>query len=163
MKFTEITQKDIPLIQSLAKQSWESAYSEIISKEQIDYMLATMYSAEEIGSHIQNPNYHYYLIQKGEGTVGFMGFEHHYENGTTKLHRIYLLPDAKGQGFGKAGLHFLKIKTTECGNRRIILNVNKENVAKKVYESQGFKIYGEGVFDIGRGFVMDDYLMELNL
>ena len=29
-----------------------------------------------------------------------------------------------------------------------------------MYESQGFKIYHEEIFDIGNGFVMDDYLLE---
>ena len=71
-----------------------------------------------------------------------------------------LIEEAKGKGCGKTALNFLKKQTSEKGDSRIILNVNKENSAKSVYESQGFNIYEEGVFDIGNGFVMDDYLME---
>ena len=37
---------------------------------------------------------------------------------------------------------------------------DKYNSAKQFYESQGFSVYDEGVFDIGNGYVMDDYLME---
>lgn len=163
MKFIQAKTDDIALIQQLARTSWESAYAEILSREQIDYMLNEMYSADEISSHLKHPNYHYFLIENDEKPVGFIGFEHHYEPETTKLHRVYLIPEAKGLGFGKAAIDFLKEKTEKIGNRRIILNVNKNNSARKIYESQGFKVYDEGVFDIGGGYVMDDYLMEFVL
>ncbi len=154
------SKKDIPLIRDLAEKSWNSAYSGLLSQQQIDYMLSQMYSVEEITEHFQNPNYHYYLILDQNSAVGFIGYEHHYEPGTTKLHRIYLIDGAKGKGCGKTALIFVKKQTAEKGDSRIILNVNKENSAKSVYESQGFRIYADGVFDIGNGFVMDDYLME---
>ncbi|KIC62095.1 GCN5 family acetyltransferase [Chryseobacterium taiwanense] len=125
-------------------------------------MLSTMYSAEEIGSHLQQPNYHYYLIQDdAHGSYeGFIGYENSYEENTTKLHRIYLVPESKGKGFGKDALLFLNEKTAKYGDKRIVLNVNKNNSARNFYESQGYKVYDEGVFDIGNGFFMDDFLME---
>ncbi|MEY8761782.1 GNAT family N-acetyltransferase [Chryseobacterium tongliaoense] len=163
MKLIIATEKDIPMIQELARRSWEKAYAEILSGEQMEYMLSTMYSAEEISDHLQNPNYHYYLIvDEVTGSFdGFIGYEHAYENQTTKLHRIYLVPESKGKGLGKKALVFLAEKVAENGDGRIILNVNKYNDARKFYESQGYKVYDEGVFDIGNNFFMDDYLMEL--
>jgi len=165
MKLIEATEKDIPMIQDLARRSWESAYSGIISHEQIDYMLGKMYSEEEISSHLKNPDYHYFLIfdENNNSFEGFMGYENGHEDATTKLHRIYLVPESKGKGFGKEALNFLKQKISESNDKRIILNVNKENNAKNFYESQGFKVYDEVVLDIGDGFVMDDYLMEFKL
>ena len=163
ISFKKATKVDIPQIQELAKKSWNSAYQNIISQDQIDYMLQQMYSEEEISSHLENPNYQYYLILKDETAAGFIGFEFHYENATTKLHRIYLLEDFKGQGLGKAAINFLKGKTSETTDNRIILNVNKNNPAKQMYESQGFTTYKEDIFDIGNGYVMDDFLMEFFL
>ncbi|WP_160140046.1 GNAT family N-acetyltransferase [Chryseobacterium sp. c4a] len=162
MKLIQATGKDIPLIQDLARRSWENAYAEILSVEQMEYMLSEMYSEHEIGVHLQNPDYHYYLIfdEHNDSYEGFIGYEHNYEDKTTKLHRIYLVPESKGKGFGKDALQFLNKKVSEKGNQRIILNVNKNNAARNFYESQGYKVYGEGVFDIGNGFVMDDFLME---
>lgn len=160
ISFKKASEKDIPLLQEIAEKSWNSAYAKILSKEQIDYMLSEMYSHSEISNHLQNPNYHYYLILNDDVNAGFIGFENHYEKGTTKLHRIYLLEEFKGKGLGKKGLDFLKEKVKESSDQRIILNVNKDNPAKKVYESQGFQVYHEEVFDIGNGFVMDDFLME---
>lgn len=163
ISFKEATETDIELIRQLAEKSWNTAYQGIISQEQIDYMLRKMYSAGEISKQILNPDYHYFLILNDEIPAGFIGFEHHFEENTTKLHRIYLLPEMKGKGLGKAAIEFLKEKVSETTDRRIILNVNKANSAQKVYESQGFKIYKETVIDIGEGYVMDDFLMEFLL
>lgn len=162
VEFRKATEKDIPLLRELAEKSWKSAYANILSPEQIDYMLAEMYSEKEISSQLQNSDYHYYLILSNEIPAGFMGFELNYEQDTTKLHRIYLLEEFKGQGLGKKGLNLLKEKVKENINHRIILNVNKNNPAIKIYESQGFKVFSEGIFDIGNGYVMDDFLLEFN-
>lgn len=159
-EFTKATESDIPLLRNLAEQSWNAAYKTILTPEQIDYMLAQMYSAEEISRHLKSEHYHYYIITSGDQAAGFIGFEFHYEPKTTKLHRIYLLKNFKGKGLGKTGISFLKEKVAESSDERIILNVNKNNPAKAVYESQGFRVFEEKVFDIGNGFVMDDYLME---
>jgi diamine N-acetyltransferase len=40
------------------------------------------------------------------------------------------------------------------------LQVNRRNKAKSFYEKLGFIIIKEFDFDIGNGYVMDDYLME---
>ena len=162
MKLTKATEENVTLIQDLARRSWKNAYAEILSEEQMEYMLSEMYSKTELESQLQNPNYHYYLIvdEDNDSYEGFIGYEHNYEDKTTKLHRIYLIPESKGKGLGKLALQFLNEKVSENGNKRIILNVNKHNTARNFYESQGYRVYDEGVFDIGNGFVMDDFLME---
>lgn len=154
---------DIPVIQDLAKKSWSFAYADILEQDQIDYMLDLMYSEEALKKHFENPNYHYYLIQKDNQFLGFIGFEFHLEPETTKLHRIYFLKEAQGKGLGKKALEFVIDEAKRIGDRRVTLTVNKNNSARKFYESQGFKIYDEAIFDIGNGYVMDDYLMEFLL
>lgn len=157
---TKATLQDISLIQDLAQKSWRSHYPGIISHEQIDYMLEKMYSESELKKHFENPNYEYFLLGNEEKFYGIMGFENHYEPETTKLHRIYIIEEGKGKGFGKEALNFLKEQVKNSGDKRIILNVNKENPSYHFYISQGFKVYEEIVLKIGNGFVMDDYLME---
>lgn len=156
-------QKDIPVIQDLAKKSWAFAYANILEQDQIDYMLDLMYSEETLKKHFENPNYHYYLIQEENQFLGFIGFEFHQETETTKLHRIYFLKEAQGKGLGKKALKFVINETEKIGDKRVTLTVNKNNSAQKFYESQGFKIYDEAIFDIGNGYLMDDYLMEFLL
>ena len=43
----------------------------------------------------------------------------------------------------------------------IELNVNKNNETTGIYEKLGFKRIRSEVIDIGKGFVMDDYVYEL--
>ena len=160
MKITKATIENIPLIKEIAEKSWRKHYPGILSNEQIEYMLEQMYSETELQNHFENPNYHYYLLSDNENFLGIMGFENHYQEKTTKLHRIYLLEEAKGKGLGKDALQFLKEQAKNSGDERIILNVNKQNPSYYFYVSQGFKVYEEGVFEIGNGYVMDDYLME---
>jgi len=164
METIAATKNDISLIQTLARQSWDVAYAEILSREQIDYMLNEMYSEKEISMQMDNPKWQYCLVKDDDGLVGgFVGFEHDYQPKTTKLHRIYMVPAAKGKGLGKYALNYLKEIVRQNENNRIILNVNKHNNAKAFYESQGFSVYDAGVFDIGNGYVMDDFLMEILL
>jgi len=153
-------QKDIATIQDLAKKSWNFAYANIITQEQIDYMLKLMYSEETLNQHFENPNYQYYLIQENNEFLGFIGFEFHQELETTKLHRIYFLKEAQGKGLGKKALKFVINEAGKVDDRRVTLTVNKNNSAHKFYESQGFTVYEEAILDIGNGYVMDDYLME---
>ena len=160
VSFKKATDQDITLLQELAEKSWNSAYANILSTDQMEYMLTEMYAKDELFKQLQNPNYQYYLILSDVIPAGFIGFEFHYEKETTKLHRIYLLNEFKGKGLGKKGLDFMKKMAAETSDKRIILNVNKENPARKMYESQGFKVFKEEVFDIGNGYVMDDFLME---
>lgn len=157
---TKATNQEIPLIQDLAQQSWRSHYPGIITHEQIEYMLEMMYSKTAIEEHFANPNYQYYILSDGEKPYGIMGIENHYETKTTKLHRIYIIEEGKGKGLGKEALNFLKEQAKNAGDKRIILNVNKENPSYHFYISQGFTVYEETVLQIGNGFVMDDYLME---
>jgi ribosomal protein S18 acetylase RimI-like enzyme len=49
------------------------------------------------------------------------------------------------------------------GIETIELNVNKYNSAVSFYEKMGFERIREMVLDIGQGYVMDDYVMQLRL
>jgi ribosomal protein S18 acetylase RimI-like enzyme len=42
------------------------------------------------------------------------------------------------------------------------LNVNKYNPTLGFYKKIGFSIISEEVIDIGNGYVMDDYIMEMS-
>lgn len=161
MELKKATSKDISVIQEIAKSSWTTTYSTILSKEQISYMLDLMYCEKELKNHLEEQiNYHYYLLLDENKTIGFIGFEHNYELSTTKLHRIYLLKEASGKNFGKQALAFIEEQMKKVNNNRLILTVNKKNKAFEFYKKVGFEVYDEAVFDIGNGYVMDDYLME---
>ena len=51
--------------------------------------------------------------------------------------------------------------TIENNQKAIFLNVNKYNNAIHFYMKQGFTKVKDEVIDIGNGYVMDDYVMEV--
>lgn len=162
MQLLKASKKDISTIQQIAEVSWAEAYKEILSPDQISYMLENLYSTEVLADQMDGDHYQYFLIQT-DGIKGFIGVEPHCEPQTTKLHRLYLLPQEKGKGLGKGAIDFVKRFAADVGDRRIILNVNKRNPAQKFYRSQGFTLCKDEVVDIGSGYVMDDFVMELTI
>ena len=92
--------------------------------------------------------------------------------GLYKLHKLYVLPGNQGKGLGKALLDFIieEIKTGNAdpdspGNKTLSLRlgVNRFNPALNFYERLGFAKIKEEKTDIGKGFVMDDYIMEMKI
>jgi len=49
----------------------------------------------------------------------------------------------------------------ENGANTLQLQVNRNNIAVNFYKKHGFKIIAEEDFDIGNGYFMNDYVMEL--
>jgi hypothetical protein len=61
MEITKVGIEAIPIIQHIAKITWAIAYKEIISNEQLDYMLDKMYSTESLQNQIQVQGHQFIL------------------------------------------------------------------------------------------------------
>lgn len=152
---------DIPLIQSIAWNTWPKTFVNIISSEQISYMLDAMYNTKTLTSLMNHPNFTFYLIN---GDAGMAALELHFGKGpVSKLHKLYILPENHGKGWGRDTIRQLEIVAREAGDHALILNVNKKNPATHFYEKCGFTLWKSVVIDIGQGFVMDDYIFRKEL
>lgn len=150
----------IKIIQSLAHQIWPTAFADILSREQIAYMLEWMYAPESLKKQIQN-GHQFLLIEFENKYAGFCSFEH--QKSVTKLHKIYLLPDIQGMGLGMRLLQEVINLAAIKNQQAIQLNVNRYNKAVSFYEKAGFKIIGVEDNPIGNGYFMNDFVMELKL
>lgn len=151
-------------IRDIALRTWPVAYGHILSPDQLAYMLASMYSIGAIREQCDRQGHRYVLALREGIAVGFASFSHdHLHLGHTKLHKLYVLPDAQGSGSGKALLEHVLAAARDAGDRGIELNVNRHNPALGFYKRQGFKLVRDEVIDIGRGYVMDDHVLELPL
>jgi ribosomal protein S18 acetylase RimI-like enzyme len=155
------TPGDIPLIRQLCLQVWPQTYAPILPRAQIDYMLEWMYSPASLQQQMQD-GVNYLLCHDDESPTGFASFADH-GNGKFKLEKIYVLPPWQGKGAGKHLINHIVELVTAQGANSLQLQVNKQNPAKGFYEKLGFAVKEAAVFDIGNGFVMDDYIMELAL
>jgi len=152
---------DIPLIRQLCLQVWPQTYAPILPVQQIDYMLEWMYSPASLQQQMQD-GVNYLLLHDDTEQAGFAAIVE-LGNGKFKLEKIYVLPAWHGKGAGKALINHIVELVTAKGANSLQLQVNKQNPAKGFYEKLGFVVKAAAVFDIGNGFVMDDYIMELAL
>ncbi|UNY99740.1 GNAT family N-acetyltransferase [Zhouia spongiae] len=147
-------------VRTLALQTWPDTFKNILSPEQIDYMLEWMYSANALREQFEN-GIQFILAEDNGEYYGFAAYEFHYKNELrTKIHKIYILPDSQGKGVGKLLIDFISNDAKKRTNDILTLNVNRYNKAIGFYEKLGFKtMYAEDI-DIGKGFLMEDYVME---
>ena len=158
------TEAGLPAISELAGVIWRACYPGIITSEQIDYMLARMYSLDVLRDEIRSQGIRYdRLLLDGE-LAGFASYGPTSEPGVMKLHKLYLLPELHGRGLGSRLLQHVEGEVRAGAGRRLILSVNKRNAkAIAAYQRNGFRIVESVVTDIGGGFVMDDYIMAKEL
>ena len=156
----KITKNQLPIIKDLAYTIWPIAYGEILSKEQLNYMLDNFYSVDNLSNQMDSGQV-FELLLEDKNVIGYLGYEFNCkETGLLKIHKIYLLPETQGKGFGKFMIDEIVNIAKSNNQKGVFLNVNKYNKAKFFYEKLGFVISKEEVIDIGNDYVMDDYIME---
>ena len=158
----EATVNDVQLLGALAHKIWPQVYSYMISEEQIKYMLDLMYSEDALMQQIENGQY-FAIYSDNDIPLGFIGFGMEPNEPVFKLHKLYLDPSLQGKGIGLLLLNYVIEEGKKQGANTIRLNVNKYNKTLSFYKKYGFQIVKEVVMDIGGGFVMDDYVMEVQL
>jgi len=154
------TEVDLPIISALAGVIWRACYPGIITGAQIDYMLARMYALEVLRDELHSQGISHDLLLVDGKPAGFASYGPTAEPGVMKLHKLYLLLELQGRGFGSYLLQHVEREVRARAGRRLILLVNKRNAkAIAAYQRNGFVIAESIVTDIGNGFVMNDYIM----
>ncbi len=157
------TAADAQTIRNLAEKTWWVAYSPILEKEQIDFMLNEIYDVNKLIYQLQNDIQTFLMLEEGETPVAFAAFSPRDENPDVyKLHKLYCLPETQGKGYGKVLINEVMNETQKAGKQLLDLNVNRHNKAKTFYEKMGFKVIYEEDIPIGPYF-MNDYVMRKNL
>ena len=157
------TKDDCPQIRQLAEQIFPATYKEIISQEQIDFMMDWMYSISNLNKQMDDGHI-YFLAYRETAPVGYVSVEQQNKD-LFHLQKTYVLGSEQGAGCGK----FLfteavkYIKTVHPAPCTMELNVNRENRAIRFYEHMGMHKARQGDFSIGNGYFMNDYIMSMEL
>ena len=160
----QATPDDCGLIYELAEPAWRVAYSEILSCEQMDYMLKMMYSDESLKRQMQE-GHTFFIVLCNDNPAGFISFHPQGED-LYILEKLYVHPHWQGFGAGR----FLVQQAEEYIRKRhpdrriqFELNVNRNNKAVDFYTRLGFHIDREVDEDIGNGFYKNDYIMRKDI
>ena len=161
IKFVDAGIAEIPAIQDIAERTWWPAYSHIITKEEIRYMLDALYNTETMSESVSNKTQQYILLTDESCPQGFAAYGRRKENPqVAKLYKIYVLPENQGKGYGRLLIEEVKRRITLENIRILDLNVNRYNKAKHFYEKMGFSVIAEEDVPIGP-YWMNDFVMRL--
>lgn len=156
LKLRKANDQDVTLIASQATTIWNEHYIPIIGRAQVDYMLNLMYSTESLLEQMNRKGHCFYLLETEEGVMGFISL-HEEQPGEWFLNKFYVLQTNARRGLGTA---VLKEIHQMLQPRKITLTVNRQNYRSvNFYFKNGFTIDRVADFDIGNGYVMNDFVM----
>ncbi len=157
-------EREWPLLEKLARRIWPDTYGAILTPDQIDYMIEMMYSLPVVRREAAE-GVRFDLILDGDTPIGFLSCgPYREEPPTMKLHKLYLDHSYHGRGIGSKALQYAIDIARRDGYRFLRLNVNKNNAAAiRAYERNGFRRIEAVKVDIGSGYFMDDFVMEIAL
>jgi diamine N-acetyltransferase len=177
-----LTEPDIPALIALTRTIWHSHYPGIITVEQIEYMLDQRYRPEIIREQLHTADIWWHALWLDGIIMGFSACELSYSSnalkepegsrpfdgtGSTaelKLDKLYVHQDLHGQGYGSRLLRHAEDLARREHCRAVYLQVNKQNAkAIAAYQRNGYVVRASATFDIGCGYVMDDYVMAKDL
>ena len=157
---------ELHFIRNIAFETWPIAYKNILSIKQLVYMLNKFYDLDVLASQQEQLSHQFILAFDESGNeMGFACYSRALDN-TSKylLHKLYILPNQQGKKTGTTFLDFIinEIKKTE--KKSVIqVNVNRHNNAINFYLKHGFSITHEEDIDIGEGYFMNDYVMQMEV
>lgn len=153
----DLNQDDIPAVSAMAECIWRKHYvPDIVTAEQIDYMLPRLCSVDAIRSAIQERNQRFWLLFSKEQLVGYAAVEPMGPHGWF-IDKLYVDQDEQRRGLGSALMQHILVALQP---RELVLRVNRKNYsAINFYFKHGFMIERVDCKDIGHGYVMDDFIM----
>lgn len=162
MNIRKADHNDIPGIHKLAQEIWWPSYRNIISDEQISFMLEDMYSERALQEQM-NAGIQFLIAERDDIPVAFAGYSlSETEKKVCKLHKLYVLPAEQGKGTGKKLIELIVSTAKSLGGKILELNVNRGNPAQGFYKRSGFEIHH--TIDIPyHQFVLNDYVMRKTL
>src|ERR1700710_2319630 len=91
---------DINTIGFLAQQIWPGTYGDILSPEQLSYMLNLFYSPSSLRRQMVEDKQQFLIVEQEEEAIGFAAWGATSTPGIYKLHKLYVLPGQQGKGLG---------------------------------------------------------------
>jgi diamine N-acetyltransferase len=153
---------DLKTVERLARDIWPGTYGDILSREQLDYMLDLIYNNATLTDQMLNQHHIFLIVEQDGEPVAFAAYST-IEPGISKLHKIYVHQKTQGQGIGKQLIDYIVSQLRPQNIHTLRLNVNRQNKARFFYEKLGFEVVKEEDIDIGKGYFMVDYVMEKSI
>ncbi len=150
------TSADYQAIHDIAERVWSQHYiPNIISQQQMDFMMEWMYNMDSLAKQ-REEGATFFLIKNDGNTAGYIAITN--TNGELFLNKFYIDNEYQRMNIGS---EILRLALAEFPRATIIrLQVNRKNFkAINFYFKNGFSIERAEDFDIGNGYLMEDFVM----
>ncbi len=160
-KINPSDKKEIQSIEVMAHKIWKAHYTPIIGIDQVTYMLEKFQSSKAMLIQMKE-GYCYFSLTLQDQLAGYFSIQSRKES--LFLSKVYIDEPFRGKKLFDKVLKFVIDYALDNELNKIELTVNKYNSNSiEIYQSKGFEIVQEAVFDIGNGYIMDDYIMVLSI
>src|SRR5579871_3115790 len=141
IEIIQATTADIALIQQLAKATFFATYLPLQPAEKVNYLFDMMYTRASLQAQMIEKRHRFILVKDESTYLGYASYElNSDQSSSTKIHKIYVMPNAQGKGVGKAMINHIAAAAKEHFNDALILNVYRKNPALDFYQKLGFKV-----------------------
>lgn len=103
IKIFKATETDLQTIHDMAQVVFRHTYRDILSPEQMEYMMDMMYSLPNLHKQLDE-GHHYYVAYEGAAPCGYVSVQYEGPDAdgieVFHLHKIYVMPETQGRGVG---------------------------------------------------------------
>lgn len=150
MSIRTATEDDIDAIRQVAKQSWETDYPEILTRETIEEGFDDWYAREQIADALFPARSLVLVAERDDAVVGFAHATWSSDEREGYILRLYVHPDSRRQNVGHELLNRTRTELASEGVERVNAMVLAENEpGKNFYEQFGFEFVDETQTTIG--------------
>ena len=161
MKIVSADYSNIDKLATFAREVFIDYYEDLIGIDQCEYMVELFLSDKAITKLIEDGAV-FRVLMIDDKIIGFT--EYIKEEDRVFLSKLYIDKHYRHKGYGKLLYEDCVKYTLDNNLNKIYLTVNKHNTSSfEIYKHLGFKVIDSVVNDIGNNYVMDDYIMQLDL
>ncbi|SEL31657.1 GNAT family N-acetyltransferase [Haloferax larsenii] len=162
MTIRPATEADTGAILRVAEQSWKHDYPGILTRETAETAASDWYTAEQVTAELHKSQAQILVAERGETVVGFAHTTWNYTEREGYILRIYVDPDHRREGIGRALLQAALSDLDEKGIDQINAMVLVANEpGNDFYEQFGFEHADERETTIGdKPYPENRYVLE---
>lgn len=145
---------DLPALKEICADAYAKNFYHHWNENGLEWYLEREFDEEKLNADLANCQLEYYFIMYHENPAGFVKIRYNatfdrINNKAVELEKIYVLPEFKGMGIGKAALSEIIKSLKKQGIKTLFLSVIDSNTnAITFYEKQGFAWHSNIRFDL---------------
>jgi len=167
--FSKVSTEEAKLLSEVSAQTFSIAFSHLNTKANMASYLKEVLNQEQLAQELKNTSSQFFFLSL-KGTVkGYLKINlseaqtEDIDPNAIEIQRIYLYPDAQGQGYGKLMINYAEEIGLKHSCPMIWLGVWEKNTNSiAFYERMGYRIFDKHDFPFGDE-IQTDLLMKKNI